>query len=455
MIGSFKYGWFKVDSTISNSYLFIPFVGTGVTYVLFPETKTAKAVGSNVYGQLGDGSSTNRTSLVSVTSNTTDILRNISAIYTNAQNAFFLKDDKTIWGVGNNLDSVLGIGGTLNSVNSKPIQPVTAASMPLVDIIDCKITSNGKNAFFLASNGDVYATGSNNNGQLGRGNTNAYYYAAKGSIVSVSAIAPGAFCNTVLLRSGAVWACGYNASGQLGTGDSTDKSNYTQSRISTSQVLTGINMIKNGGAFVFALSSGSVFSTGINNYGQLGIGNLANAFYFTRARQNTGFITDVKDMILAETGSSYFLKNDGTVWACGNNASGQLGIGSLTNSTSAFHMSAEGNIPFSDAKDIYASYNFVHIVKNDGTVWACGANNAGQLGLGDNNNRNLLTQVKINASTNLTDILYIKNNNGSGGGIYFVKNDGSVYRCGFNGTGQLATGNTTNLLYATLLVASP
>jgi alpha-tubulin suppressor-like RCC1 family protein len=455
MIGSFKYGWFKVDTTTVTSSLFIPFVGSIMTCVLFPETKTAKAVGSNVYGQLGDGSASGRTSLVSVTSNTTGVLTNISAIYTNAQNTFFLKDDKTIWGVGNNLHSVLGIGGTLNGVNSKPIQPLTAASMPLVDIIDCKIASNGYNAYFLTSNGDVYATGNNAKGQLGNGNTNVYYYAARGSIASVSAIAPGTSCNTVLLRTGAVWACGYNASGQLGTGDSTDRSNYTQSRISTSQVLTGVNMIKSGGSFVFALSSGSVFSTGTNDYGQLGIGNLANAYYYTRVRQNTGFITDVKDMILAGTGSSYFLKNDGTVWACGNNVAGQLGIGSITNSTSAIQMSAEGNIPFSGAKDIYASFSFVHIVKNDGTVWACGTNNAGQLGLGDFNNRNLLTQVKINASTYLTDISYIKNNNMSGGGIYFVKNDGSVYRCGYNAAGQLATGNTINLLYATLLVASP
>ena len=94
MIGSFKYGWFKVDTTTVTSSLFIPFVGSIMTCVLFPETKTAKAVGSNVYGQLGDGSASGRTSLVSVTSNTTGVLTNISAIYTNAQNTFFLKDNK-------------------------------------------------------------------------------------------------------------------------------------------------------------------------------------------------------------------------------------------------------------------------------------------------------------------------------------------------------------------------
>ena len=40
------------------------------------------------------------------------------------------------------------------------------------------------------------------------------------------------------------------------------------------------------------------------------------------------------------------------------------------------------------------------ILKNDGTLWSCGANNVGQLGLGDNIDRNTFTEI----ITNVDDI---------------------------------------------------
>ena len=40
------------------------------------------------------------------------------------------------------------------------------------------------------------------------------------------------------------------------------------------------------------------------------------------------------------------------------------------------------------------------ILKNDGTLWGCGQNDYGQLGLGDTTNRNIFTQI----TTNVDDI---------------------------------------------------
>jgi len=183
MIGSFKYGWFKVDTTTVPSSLFIPFITTASTYVLFTGTRTAKSAGQNTNGRLGDGSTLDKTSLVSVSSNTNDIFRNISNIYPNMRNTFFVRStDNTIWGTGYNLNAALGIGGVLNGNEPIPRQTLTAENVPLTNIIAC--VGDNENNLFLRSDGTIFTAGSNTNGQLGIGSTSLWTYAVTGKDTS-------------------------------------------------------------------------------------------------------------------------------------------------------------------------------------------------------------------------------------------------------------------------------
>ena len=89
---------------------------------------------------------------------------------------------------------------------------------------------------------------------------------------------------------------------------------------------------------------------------------------------------------------SLILKNDGTLWGCGKNDYGQLGLGDYTNRTTFTQITTN----IDDIKEICCGRSHTIILENDGTLWGCGLNASGQLGLGNTTNRNTFTQVTTN-----------------------------------------------------------
>ena len=129
--------------------------------------------------------------------------------------------------------------------------------------------------------------------------------------------------------------------------------------------------------------------------------------------------------------SSYVLKSDGTLWACGKNTYGELGLGHTTTKNSFTQVKTN----VSNVKEISCGYNHVFMIKNDGTVWACGLNDKGQLGLGDTTNRNTFTQVP-----NMNNVKEIKC---GAKHTILLKNDGTVWGCGRNTFCELGLYNVT------------
>ncbi len=133
-------------------------------------------------------------------------------------------------------------------------------------------------------------------------------------------------------------------------------------------------------------------------------------------------ITDVKS-VAAGYGHMVFVKNDGTVWACGRNSLGELGIGD-TNSINA----AERVFGLSDVIDVAAGEDFSLVLHKDGTVWAWGNNYFGQIGdgsLGDVlRNIYIQTPTKVLNLDSVTDI--------AAGSYHSIalKNDGTVWMWG-------------------------
>src|SRR5262249_23706311 len=88
------------------------------------------------------------------------------------------------------------------------------------------------------------------------------------------------------------------------------------------------------------------------------------------------------------------LKADGAIWAWGENIYGQLGDGSKTPFQGTPVRSMAGN----DWAQIAAGASHSAALKRDGTVWTCGANNWGELGVGTTTDSR--TALQVGVSTN-------------------------------------------------------
>ena len=190
----------------------------------------------------------------------------------------------------------------------------------------------------------------------------------------------------ILKNDGTLWGCGYNGYGQLGLGDTNNKTTFTEITTNTDD----IKAVYCGENHNFILKNNdTLWSCGYNYCGQLGLGDTVNRYTFTKINTNVGNIKSVycgKD-------HTFILKNDGTLWGCGDNSYGRLGLGDFNNRTTFTQITANAD----DIKSVYCGWNHTLILKNDGTLWGCGQNNYGQLGLGDATNRNVFTQITTNA----------------------------------------------------------
>jgi uncharacterized protein YbaR (Trm112 family) len=88
---------------------------------------------------------------------------------------------------------------------------------------------------------------------------------------------------------------------------------------------------------------------------------------------------------------------------------------------------------------ISCCFNSIIVLMTDGTIWGTGDNNYGQLGTGNTVNSLLLTQMNTAATIGGRTPQYISNFEGTS---YVLMTDGTIWGTGYNGNGQLGTGNT-------------
>ncbi len=254
--------------------------------------------------------------------------------------------------------------------------------------------------------------------------------------------------NIVLMDNGEVWVWGYNAYGQLGVGNTAAVLVPTKLT-----ALNGVNIVDvqlskayyyNGRYHtLFLADDGSLYACGYNLYGQLGIGNTTN--------QSTPQLLSKSDwsQIYAmgeDGGFSAGIDTSGDLYMWGYNSRGQLGIGSTTNQSTPQLVNAFGGVTvskFSGADGYgttYVNYGSSMCLLSTGAVYTWGHNSEGHLGTGNTTQYNTPQHIS-GLGTDNQDILMSL---GAYGVSYVVKDDQSIVASGYNGNGQLGDGTTTN-----------
>ena len=164
-------------------------------------------------------------------------------------------------------------------------------------------------------------------------------------------------------------------------------------------------------------TAGSMYACGYNLYGQLGISNTTNRSSPTQVGSISSW-----SQISCGYYHSVSIQTNGTLWTWGNNSYGQLGTNNLTHRSSPVQVGT-----LSNWAQVSAS-NHTLAIKSDGTLWGWGYNSTGQLGFGGGG---VSSPVQVGGLTNWKQA--------SAGPDFsmFIKNDGTLWATGANGAGQL------------------
>jgi alpha-tubulin suppressor-like RCC1 family protein len=287
---------------------------------------TVWAVGTNIQGQMGDGTTTDRATWGRVPG-----LSGVKEIATQFGAAHALLSDGTIRSWGSNARSQLGNGSSVAYSST----PVTVTG------ITTAIQLQG--GFALLSDGSIRSWGYGYGGRLGNGTTsNSSTPVTVTGITNAARIGAGNYCGYAILSDGTVRSWGFNGSGQLGNGTTTSSS--------TPVTVTGItNAVEvgggNGSAYAL-LADGTIRCWGWNNYGELGDGT-------TIQRTTPSTVTGINTAtaITAVYSGGYALLADGTLKAWGN---GPGGSGATpTTITGTQNVTTLANTAFSNGSTTY------------------------------------------------------------------------------------------------------
>jgi alpha-tubulin suppressor-like RCC1 family protein len=262
-------------------------------------------------------------------------------------------------------------------------------------------------------------------------------------------IAIGGYNHCLVIKpDGTLWGWGGNTSGQLGQGN-TVSPQYTPVQIGVDnnwKVIAAGGATSGGQGCSFGIkTNGTLWAWGLNSGGQLGLGNTTSPISVTTqvgADTNWQTVTAGTDHVLA-------IKTDGTLWAWGANNNGQLGRGdTVTPQTSPIQIGSD------TWRAIAAGSQFSLAIKTDGTLWAWGYNGSGQLGRGDTVTPQL-TPVQIGADT-WSAVEASRYGTATFSHGLGIKTDGTLWSWGNNQTyGQLGLGNTTSPISVTTQVITP
>ncbi len=303
------------------------------------------AWGGNGFGQLGDGTTTQRTTPVQVVSTGVLAGKTVVAIAAGASHSLALTTEGKVYAWGYDAYGQLGDGLGSNADRSSPIAVDMSGALAGKTVVG--IAAGAHHSLALTADGLVFAWGDSVSGQVGQGDF-GFAYASPNQVTSDDpavtgklsvAVSAGQFHSLALLADGTIAAWGRNVEGQLGDGTTTDRSRAVA--IVQNGALAGktITALSGGGWHSMALSAdGKTFTWGYNGYGQFGNGTNNNSSLPLAVLQGYT-VTSIAAGYL----HSLVLTSPQDILGSGQGANGELGDGNVvTYSTLAVQVSASG-----------------------------------------------------------------------------------------------------------------
>jgi len=328
--------------------------------------------GTNAEGQLGDGTTTQRTVPTAVAGGLT-----FTAISAGGQHSCGLDSAGLAYCWGSNVYGQLGDGS--NTDRLTPVAVVGGFSYSMISAGEqytCGVQT---------STGLLYCWGRNTNGQLGDGTSGDRN--TLGPVEGVEGLAFGSVSAAIgqhtcaVTTTGAAYCWGRNTNGQLGDGSTTDR--LTPVAVSGGLTFSVVSASANEHT-CGVTTGGPAYCWGWNNFGALGDGT-------TTTRLAPVAVSGGLTFAVVSGGANGFtcgLTPAGAGYCWGLNNVGQLGDGTTT--TRLTPVAVSGGLTF-----LQLSAGFAHVsaVATGGTGYAWGGNNQGQLGDGTTTNRNVPTPL--------------------------------------------------------------
>jgi len=332
-------------------------VAAGGTHSLAIKTDGSLwAWGSNNLGQLGDGTAAEPYA-------PEQVLDNVKSVAAGYAFSMAIKTDGSLWVWGDDSNGSLGDG------KSKAISdPQATKPFKLMDNVIC-VAAGTQSAYAVTADGSLWAWGNNAYGQLGDGTTENHYTPEK-IMDGVKSVSAGYTYATALKTDGSLWGWGEFPKGY---GSSNGSIVNIVPEPAPVKIIDGVSAASVGGYFGLALKSdGSLWGWGSNVYGVL-----------SSSTDVSGARTPIKVMdgiskVSAGSQSAIAVKTDGSLWGWGMDFSNGAAADDLSSYAPAQILSGVAAVSAS----VTGSSDAYFAVKTDGSLWAWGNNENGQLGDG-------------------------------------------------------------------------
>lgn len=472
--------------------VFASFLSVGHNMFVLTTDGDVYGVGSNQYGQLGNGNTTNpRTSPVKF-----NLPAGVKAVYVvpGLDMNYVLGDDHNLYAAGRCDQGMLGTNYTISGCSNRSTP--TRVNLPTVNTSDpntlpvedttfvqsTNIATDRRSSYVIMQGGALYAWGANEYGQLGD-NTNTdrsspvrigtFGNSGQPKAVQVAVDGDAAY---ILDSNGDVWAMGQDDYGQLGTmttlrtpnpwmcidnpGNSTTNGDRIQ--IYTCNGSTAQEVyFKDDGTIRFKPNS-TTEKCFDNAGGSSANGNPILIYTCSSTNPNQQWVLRNDEQIvnpatgkcLDNPGNSRTVGQDLQLYDCNTGDAQNWAMIHVSVPKKVFLPSGHGKVTLITADQWTTLYLF-----EDGTVWGAGRSELGQLGAATTNEYNPYLKQFILPAGQVATSIYTTAYGGTYTSFYdansfVVTASGRVYGVGRNNYGQLGTGSTSGSIVSTPVLMS-